>query len=568
MNAKQKQFSLKRAMLFPIGKPTLAWCIAVLGSFWSVACQAATITVTSANDSGVGTLRRAILSAASGDTINFAAGLTTINLTSGELLIGKNLKIRGPGPNLLTVQRSSALDFRIFRIASATISGLTISGGKAEFGAGVYCIRGTITNCAITNNEAVGDSPKGGGVYCDGGVISYCVISGNTVTSTNTDQYSAFAEGGGIYAINQSQTHHSSVTDNTLTGNYANGAGINANGGTAQNCTVSGNTASGHWYANGGGVYITGGLVRNCVISDNNAHTDRGAFSANWASGGGVYFNSGGTLESSTVFGNTLDGDTSTGGGLTYGGQIRNTIIYGNTATARMSVTGPNYYLNPFGAATFTHCDSTPLPAGTGNIDSDPGFASGGFHLDTGSPCIDAGTNQAWMTAATDLDGNHRIANGIVDIGAFEYAGSGDADALISSHGTSGFIGDYVFNRTGLDQTLAARVARRSTRTFTVKVQNQTLATASFRVYGTARTAGFAVRYFDEAGADITADVVAGNYQITDLSAGGETLLSVQTTVLPVLPPGTVKTVRIAVWPASASDSLGADVVKARVTAL
>ena len=100
-----------------------------------------------------------------------------------------------------------------------------------------------------------------------------------------------------------------------------------------------------------------------------------------------------------------------------------------------------------------------------------------------------------------------------------------------------------------------------------MKVQNQTPATASFRVYGTARTAGFVVRYFDEAGADITADVVAGNYQIADLSAGGETLLSVKTTVLPVLPPGTVKTVRIAVWPASAADSLGADVVKARVTA-
>ena len=141
MNAKQKQFSLTRAVLFSIGKPTMACCIAALGLFWSVACQAATITVTSASDNGPGTLRRAILSAASGDTINFAAGMTTINLTSGELLIAKNLKIKGPGPNLLTVQRSSALDFRIFHVASAgiteTISGLTISGGKAEFGAGV-----------------------------------------------------------------------------------------------------------------------------------------------------------------------------------------------------------------------------------------------------------------------------------------------------------------------------------------------------------------------------------------------------------------------------------------------
>jgi CSLREA domain-containing protein len=393
--------------------------------------HAATITVNSVADAGGTcpggncTLRQAIATAGSGDTINFSLPAnSTITLTSGELLIDKNLTINGPGPNLLTVQRSSAAPFRIFNIASGSISGLEIAGGKAEIGAGANSVGGTIRNCLITNNQATGDWPRGGGVYCDGGTVSHCVISGNSVTSTNTDPYSAFAEGGGIYAIDESQIDHSTVTNNTITGYYANGAGINANNGTVQDCTVSGNTAYGNWYANGGGVYMTAnvdGLVRNCLITGNNAHTDRGAFSANWAAGGGVYFNGGGTLESSTVYGNSLDGDTSTGGGLAYGGQIRNTIIYGNTATARMTVTGPNYYLNPSGPATFDHCCSTPLPSGAGNIASDPGFASGGYHLDTGSPCIDTGTNQAWMTAATDLDANPRIANATVDIGAFEF---------------------------------------------------------------------------------------------------------------------------------------------------
>src|SRR5436190_777536 len=101
--------------------------------------QAATITVNSAADAGGScpgascTLRQAIATAASGDTINFAAGLTTITLTTDELLINKNLTITGPGADRLAVQRSSASGitlFRIFNIASGTnvtISGLTIA---------------------------------------------------------------------------------------------------------------------------------------------------------------------------------------------------------------------------------------------------------------------------------------------------------------------------------------------------------------------------------------------------------------------------------------------------------
>jgi len=381
--------------------------------------RAATTTVTNGNDSGPGSLRQAILDASSGDRINFAAGVTTITLTSGELLINKNLTISGPGANVLTVQRSSALLFRIFNISPAsntTISGVKIAGGQAELGGGVYCTGGTITNCVITNNQAVGNQSNGGGVYCDGGTVSHSVISGNSVTSTNSNPYQAFAQGGGIYAVGQSQIDHSTVTNNTLTGYYAYGAGINANNGSVVNCTVSGNTAYGHWYASGGGVYMTGnagGLIRNCLLSGNNAHTDYGG--SNWGSGGGVYFFGGGTLESSTVAGNSVAGDVANGGGLTYGGQIRNTILFGNTAA-----TSPNYFLDQYGPATFDHCDSMPLPAGTSNVASDPGFVNG-YRLGGGSPCINTGTNQAWMSTATDLDANQRIANGTVDMGAFEF---------------------------------------------------------------------------------------------------------------------------------------------------
>ena len=68
---------------------------------------AATITVVNGNDSGAGSLRQAILVASSGDTINFAPSVTTVTLTSDELVIDKNLTITGPGANRLTVQRST-----------------------------------------------------------------------------------------------------------------------------------------------------------------------------------------------------------------------------------------------------------------------------------------------------------------------------------------------------------------------------------------------------------------------------------------------------------------------------
>jgi len=87
-------------------------------------------TVTNTNDSGAGSLRQAIADAAAGDTISLAPG--TITLTTGELVINKDLTISGPGSGKLTIQRSTAggtPEFRIFNVTSSTgtitISGLT-----------------------------------------------------------------------------------------------------------------------------------------------------------------------------------------------------------------------------------------------------------------------------------------------------------------------------------------------------------------------------------------------------------------------------------------------------------
>ena len=75
-------------------------------------------TVTTTADSGAGSLRDAISSATAGATINFAIS-GPITLTTGELLINKNLTLLATN---LTVQRSASdgtPNFRIFKPTTA-----------------------------------------------------------------------------------------------------------------------------------------------------------------------------------------------------------------------------------------------------------------------------------------------------------------------------------------------------------------------------------------------------------------------------------------------------------------
>ena len=110
---------------------------------------------------------------------------------------------------------------------------------------------------------------------------------------------------------------------------------------------------------------------------------------------------------------------------------LTNCILWGDTP-------------DEIGGGTITYCDvqgGTGQPwFGTGCIDTDPLFMDADGHLSVGSPCIDAGINSAvpeWLE--TDLDGNPRIVNDIVDMGAFE-AGSVEAlaDMVINLNLQSG----------------------------------------------------------------------------------------------------------------------------------
>src|SRR5258707_341266 len=71
------------------------------------AAHAGRITVTNINDSGPGSLRQALMIAHDGDTITFAV-TGTIVLTSGGLVIDKNVTISGPGPDRLSIDGNQA----------------------------------------------------------------------------------------------------------------------------------------------------------------------------------------------------------------------------------------------------------------------------------------------------------------------------------------------------------------------------------------------------------------------------------------------------------------------------
>src|SRR5438093_9853511 len=79
---------------------------------------AATLIVTTTADNGAGSLRAAIVAANEGGTIGFDSALKgqTIGLTSGQLVIDKDIAINGLGADSLAVSRTTSVGFPIFRM--------------------------------------------------------------------------------------------------------------------------------------------------------------------------------------------------------------------------------------------------------------------------------------------------------------------------------------------------------------------------------------------------------------------------------------------------------------------
>jgi len=409
------------------------------------------------------TIQSAVNLTTAGDTVIVSNGLydtggaTIANLGStlnNRVAITNAITVQsvnGPGVTIIKGSKSNPYARCAYVGENARLTGFTLTGGHTLFngssididGGGAYCASGAvISNCTLSVNTSI--NRDAGGVY--GGTLIDCALLGND----------AWKWGGGAY--------NSALINCVLTTNKANEYGGGANSGTLIGCTLTGNTA-GQW---GGGVYQA--AVSNCILSGNTAgYYGGGAYqgtlyncivSGNTANygGGGAYQ---ATLNNSKLSGNTVlsgngggsfegtlnncevSGNTAESGGGVIQGSLYNCTVVGNTAS---SIGGGLYlgaayncivYFNNapsfpnYVSTYFSDTCTTPYAAYPNIITNDPQFvnaASSNFHLSAASPCIDTGNN-ANVVGSTDRDGNPRIYNAIVDMGAYEFQGaSADSD--------------------------------------------------------------------------------------------------------------------------------------------
>ena len=364
--------------------------------------------------------------------------------------------------------------------SSPTLLNCIFSGNSADFpGGGLYNQDSspTLSNCAFVGNQA----RHGGGIfnYYSSPLLSGCTFSGNLTHST----------GGGIYNLGSSPTlidctftgnsaysgggmtnvHYSAptLTDCAFTGNSTDHEGGGMYNFTASptliNCTFSDNSAlehgggmanaassspmltgcvfSGNSAGSGGAMrnYFSSPLLSNCTLVGNSADSGGAVrndsssptllnviFSGNSAHRGGGIHND---ISSPVLTNCTFEGNSADWGGGMYSNDgsmpvLTNCILWADT---------PQEIYNSDGTSVpvVTYSDIQGGYAGRGNIDAEPLFAdpdSGDYHLHLGSPCIDAGDNDAPDLPDFDLEGDARRLDGdgnvtrIVDMGVDEVA--------------------------------------------------------------------------------------------------------------------------------------------------
>jgi hypothetical protein len=437
------------------------WCL--LACTTAMAAPANVITVTNTNDSGPGSLRQALTDANDADTIVFAV-TGTIGLTSGGLLISKNITIFGPGSNQLSIDgNQTVLVFGIFPGKTATISGLTIR--NAEAGAGVWNEQGslTVSDCDVTGNSyeglfndqgtlnvnncvLSGNSGNGLSTYDGVTTVSNCVVSGNSSGGLVNDG----PHGGphGHPPNNHSGSAGSMTIDNSMISDNS-GPGVSNVAGflTVLDSTLNGNSAG---QALDGGGILSGTLFKtpadttiiNSTISGNSAPDFGGGIA------GGYWFV---TIVNSTISGNSA-GDS--GGGISGTFlRIMNSTISGNSAGSgggiyhylfnldisntilNAGASGQNIFNNGGTIASHGYNISSDDAGGYLNgpgdqINTDPLLGplqgNGGPTLTQallpGSPAIDAGDPNFTPPPLYDQRGCPflRVFNGRVDVGSFE----------------------------------------------------------------------------------------------------------------------------------------------------
>jgi surface protein len=325
------------------------------------------------------------------------------------------------------------------------------------YGAGLYSVGGEFENCFFSSNK----SPSyGGGIYGTGGTFNNCEILYNRLA--------AGGQGAGICVNGGGEFYNSEIAYNktALTGNGAGGGVMAHKNGHFENCIIHSNQVSNDLNSVGGGIAIwEWGKAVNCKIFNNKGVQGGGAYSGLAAyyidcaiynnegdDGGGYFSNSNGLIYNSTIVNN--NGVLNTGGVLVHaGGTVKNTLIWNNTtADTSCQLKAHNVFgYKPYiyncaiqdtsygeflGENSFyisennTGNNSNTSYAGLANPISFIGRAqteeqfqeliNADFSITAISSCINKGDDYNYIPEL-DLNGNPRIFEDIIDIGACEY---------------------------------------------------------------------------------------------------------------------------------------------------
>ncbi|MGA7965721.1 MAG: Ig-like domain-containing protein [Gammaproteobacteria bacterium] len=393
---------------------------------------------------------------------------------TGDLDITDDVTIDGSG-YASTIIDGDAAD-RVFDVISGTLNlqHVTVqNGGAVAMGGGIRIRNGAtlnLFNAHVTGNHATGSGVAyGGGIEADSGAflgidtseisgnsaessgslaegggldleanntvgIVFTDISNNTATSTGTSR----ANGGGIHSISLLTLQDSSVRDNTVHADQAdgNGGGISIdviNGSlTLSRVEISGNTAEAPNGSSPGGAIVSASpvtLINTTVV--NNKGDIAGIYQ-----GTGLL-----TLVNTTISGNT---GSSIGGVFVFSSasvNLADTLIAGNTGSSPdcdISGSATSYGYNLIGDTTdCTFATATGDQFGTASNPIDPKLGplttGGQIHtlpLLSDSPALDKGDpqlqSQGGTCQSTDQLGNTRPVDGngngtaVCDIGAVE----------------------------------------------------------------------------------------------------------------------------------------------------
>jgi hypothetical protein len=389
---------------------TSSLAVALLaGVSFAAAAEAATIRV----PIDAATIQQAIDASAAGDTVVVSPGTYVENLT----FRGKAIRVvseQGPAVTVIDGNRAgSVVTFSSGETRNAVLEGFTVRNGANAFSGGGVLIQNsapTVLGNWILNNGAC----SGAGIYS---YFSSPLIKGNTI-SRNYVYACSGASGLGVYVGGDSAAE---LIENVITENsgFADGGGVTlfaAGRAVLRSNVIARNVTSGFSpCTSGGGIWMVNfsqaTIVNNLVVG-------------NVAGcGGGLYW--GGSTGVTTFANNTFaDNDAAEGSAIDVSGVdgrhlIANNLIIGkagqtafycrNSTSTPPPVVSTSDVWTPQGFAFGGTClDQTGL---RGNLSANPLFArnafadvAGDYHLQMGSPAIDAGDDTAR-----------------VDMGAYEY---------------------------------------------------------------------------------------------------------------------------------------------------